>query len=108
MNKEIDPHKYLCYLAETDEQYAQARTSVKAAEHRLKAIKAKEFLIHKGAQAEREQVALASHGYQLVLDELNDVTLIAETMAAKRKTAELCIDVWRSLNSARKQAGGNL
>lgn len=104
--RRIDPHKYLTYLAETDEAYAQARAAVKAAEYTLKVVKAKEYLAHTGTQAEREQVAYASEDYQKVLEDLRDVTREAETMAAKRKTAELAIEVFRSLNA--NQRRGNI
>ena len=104
--RQIDPHKYLTYLAETDEAYAQARAAVKAAEYTLKVVKAKEYLAHTGTQAEREQVAYASDEYQAVLNNLADVTKEAETMGAKRKTAELAIEVFRSLNA--NQRRGNV
>lgn len=97
--RQIDPHKYLTYLAETDEAYAQARASVKAAEYTLKVVKAKQYLAHTGTQAEREQVAYASDEYQTVLNGLADVTKEAETMGAKRKTAELAINVFQTLSA---------
>lgn len=104
--RQIDPHKYLTYLAETDAAFAQAKASVKASEHTLKVVKAKSFLSSEGPQGQREQQAYASEEYQSVLNDLKDVTLEAETMGAKRKTAELAIEVFRSLNA--NQRRGNV
>ncbi len=106
--RDLDVHKSLHYLATTDEQYANAKAAVKATEHILKVIKAKAVLEAEGAVTLREQTAYASDAYQAKLAELKDFILESETLGAKRRTAELAIEVWRSLNSNRRQAGGNM
>jgi len=93
----------LNYLGETDESYAQAKARVKALEHTRKIIKAGIYLDAEGTNGEREQKAYADTAYKEWVSEYEDAILDEQTLGAKRKRAELTIEVWRSLNSARSK-----
>lgn len=94
----------LDYLASTDEAYAVARAGVEMERHRLKVAKAVAMLESgEKSTASQETHALVSDDYAAALSRLEDVTLDYETMAAKRKRAELTVEVWRSVNANRRQ-----
>jgi len=90
------------YLAKTDEEVAQAKTRVMAAEHAAKTAKAICFLEAKGTVAEREAQSLVAHKYIECLNEFEFATLDYETLKAKRKRAELAIEMFRTLEASRR------
>ena len=96
----------LQYLASTDAEYGRLVGHVRGLEHRLKVVKATVFLDAAGTVAEREAQAYASEEYGAGLTEFEDASIELETIRARRKRAELTIEVWRSLNSAAKR--GNI
>lgn len=102
---EADVAKALHYLALTDEQCAKETARVKAMEFEIKTIKAISFLKATGTMAEKEAQAYADTGYQAWIEDYENAVADRETTAAKRKRAELTIEVWRSLNANRRQAG---
>lgn len=117
MNKETEQRpqlneawvmKALDYLQSTDEQYGDLKGRVKALEYRMKVAKAMSFLETegKGTIAEREAMSLVSDEYRHKIDELENTAVELETISAKRKRAELTIEVWRSQNANRRQ--GNI
>lgn len=93
----------LKYLASTDEQVAQLKGHMKAAEHLLKVGKAMAFLKADGNNAEREAAALTSDEYAGLVEELENAVADYETIHNKRERAVLTIEVWRSENASRRQ-----
>lgn len=110
MNKidENQAHKAIHYLAETDEQAALAKANVSYLDEKKKSIKAIHFLEAEGANGVREQKAYASDDYKAYIEEYKDAVYAFETLKNKRLRAQLTIDLFRSLNANRRQAGGNL
>lgn len=100
---ENDISKALTYLAETDEPYAKAIGRIKGLEHQIKTIKAIGFLEAQGTVGERTAKSESSSQYIAFTRDYEEAVYEKETMAAKRKRAELTVDVWRSLNASRRQ-----
>jgi len=98
-----DVSHMLSSLAQTDEKYARLTAAVKALDHKRRVIRAIALLETSGTVAEREALATASKEYQAFIKEYENTIADREILAAKRKRAELTIDVWRSLNSARSK-----
>ena len=96
----------LQYLAETDEKFGQLKASVKYfAEYETKRVKALAFVEAEGKTIPlKEANSMLDERVSKVYLEKEEVETEMEIMAAKRKTAELRIDVWRSQN-ANKRAG---
>ena len=95
--------KALTYLAETDETCAKAKSLMKGLEYRLKTNKAIAFLDAEGAQGVRENIAYQDTRFTDTVGRYENAVADYETMANKRKTAELIVEVWRSVNSARSR-----
>jgi len=90
------------YLGKTDESYASAKARMIAGKERLKTVLAVGFLDATGSNVkERESEALCSKDYRIELDGYEEAILDFETMKNKRLRAELTVEIWRSLNSAR-------
>jgi hypothetical protein len=87
----------MTYLADTDEEYARSSAYVKMAPYYLKLIKATHFLAHTGTVAERESIAYASSAYEHFVEELDEMTVKAETMESKRESAQREVDIWRTI-----------
>jgi len=100
---EKDISNALVYLAETDEQYAREIARVKALEHEVKTVKALAFLDADGTMATKEAEAYASRNYIAWTEKYENAVADMHIRSAKRKRAELTIDVWRSLNANRRQ-----
>lgn len=94
------------YLSSTDVQYGQLMGAVKASEHQGKVAKSVAFLSATGTVAEKESKAYTSQEYMHWLESHQNIVADLEVIRAKRKRAELTIDVWRSLNASRRQ--GNI
>lgn len=95
------------YLSQTDEAFGQMKGVMKALEYRLKVCKAQEFLKSQASAANmKEQEAYASEAYQNLVKEYEGAVIDYETVAAKRETRILTVEVWRSQNANRRQ--GNI
>jgi hypothetical protein len=95
------------YLAETDDAFGQMKGRMKGLEYRLKVCKAQEFLKSSASSAGvKEQEAYASDAYQALVKEYEDAVIDYETVAARRETRVLTIEVWRSQNANKRQ--GNI
>lgn len=99
---ESDIAKALHYLALTDEQFAKETARVKAMEFYIKTIKAVAFLAADGTMAEKEATAYADKSYQAWIEDYENAVADRETTAAKRKRAELTIEVWRTCAANRR------
>jgi len=98
----------LDYLLSTDDEFGVLKGRMKALEHRLKVAKAEAFLDAegKGTDKQKESLAYTSEVYRQKVEEYENVCIEMETIAAKRKSRELTIEVWRSQNANKRQ--GNI
>ena len=94
---DVKVEEAMTYLSDTDEEYARSSAYVKMAPYYLKLIKATHFLSHSGTVAERESEAFSSVEYKKWLDRLDEMTVKAETMEAKRESAQREVDIWRTM-----------
>lgn len=94
----------LHYLAKTDEAYAKAVAHKEAAESRWKVERELAFLSADGTVAERQASAMTSQGAVRAMERYENAVVQLELLKAKRKRAELVIDVWRSLEASRRRA----
>lgn len=94
--------KAVRYLADTDESCAMAKARMLAGKEHIKTTLATCFLDAPGSSVkERESEAMASEAYRKVVDDYADAVADYETQKNKRLRAELTIEVWRSVNSAK-------
>ena len=95
--------KALKYLAETDEEYAYAKTHALKMERKAKSVFRVMFLAESGTVAEREAKADKSNEYQEASEAEFTAKTHLEHIKAKRDTEALVIDVWRSLNASQRR-----
>ena len=98
--------KALKYLSETDIRYAQQVGFVK----KLDAEKSRVIALAKLASEQKSDAAKgtdahASNEYKTWIEEYQNAIVDLETTKAHRKLAELTVEVWRSANANRRQAG---
>lgn len=86
----------LRFLANSAQEYAEAKGLRVMLEHRLKTVKAQVLLANEGTNVEREARAYASKEYQSATDALKDAVVSEEKLRALRVAAEAKIEVWRS------------
>lgn len=97
----------LQYLVNTDDEFARAKTLYDALHEQRKTVEAIEYnLLKNGSAADKKQLAVGSDAYMKHLIALHDAHIEYETLKAKRLTNQSIIEIWRSVNSARKQ--GNI
>ena len=96
----------LKYLAETDEPAAKARAVLESLVDQRKTVKACGFLEAEGTQEKRVSEAYTSSEYVSHINRIKEATYDYELMRNKRKTEELIVDVFRSLNANRR--AGNI
>jgi hypothetical protein len=98
-----DAEKELNFLAETDEEYAGLITAVKAHLFLIKKKYADAYIKAPGKNAKaRESVAEIDSGVLAAKKKYLDVHQEAEIMSAKRETARLRWEHWRSLEATRR------
>ena len=100
---EKDIGKALNYLAETDQPYAQHCAHVKALEYQVKTIKALVYLESTGTVEDKTALSESSEVYRAWVTDYEKAYCEMKTIDAKRKRADLTIEVWRSLNANRRQ-----
>jgi histidine ammonia-lyase len=89
----------LDYLVSTDEPYARACAALEAAEMAMKQAREIAFLEAEGTQGERASKANASGAVRLSAKAVETAVFEKELLKARRATALVLIDIWRSLNS---------
>ena len=100
---DVTPGEAIRYLAETDEQEAQARTQMEYFDHKIKEAKAEAYLKAVGSVDERKSTA----EIDATVIELKEYYMAEMTIQRKlyneRKTCELIIAMWqtKSANSRR-------
>ena len=95
--------KALRFLAETDEQAAEAKVSVSRREYVVDLYRRQMFLTETGNIEERKAKAETSSSVGNAMDQYLDTMLSWEKLKAKRATEELIVEVWRSLEASRRQ-----
>ena len=95
--------KALRYLAETDQEIAEARADVSRAEYILKRREATSYLSASGTQEERRSIARASDDYEQASETYTKALAAYEYLKAKRETERIVWETWRSLESSRRQ-----
>lgn len=91
------------FLAETDETYAEAKTSLLRTEILCKRVRAREFVAGEGSVEQRKALAEGQPAVGAADDDLIAATLEFEKLRARRQRAEILIDVWRSIEASRRR-----
>ena len=92
------------YLCESDEQYARAAAQLEAAELRVKQVREVAFLEATGTQAERAAKANQTPEALEANADLERKVYAKELLKARRSTAMVVIDVWRTLEASQRRA----
>jgi chromosome segregation ATPase len=95
--------KALRYLAETDEPVAEAKGEILRLENLIKRVQYRLFLSAQGSVEARKAEAGKSEETARLEEELVSATVRYEGLRAKRDTERSVIEVWRSLESSRRQ-----
>ena len=103
MITEEQAEKAVLYLRDSAKEYGQSRGYVAYCEGNLRRVKSMELLSSEGSLGEREAKAYASDSYLTALQELQNATAEYEILKSKREAASIACDVWRSMNSTKKQ-----
>lgn len=98
-----NPSEDLMRLANTDQEAAQLKRAVEAQAYILKKTKYLEFLNASGNNEVRKAISETSQPYDDKTTTYLDAVEASETLQNERKTCQLRIDVWRSLNANRRQ-----
>ena len=98
----------LGYLAETDRPFGELRARIDGLDYQIKVAEAQAYLdnVGQGTQEHIKALARTSDSYKNLVKEYVDTKLEYEVIAARRKTAELIIETWRSINA--NQRRGNI
>lgn len=95
--------KAMTYLAETDEPAAKAKALVEGLKIQEKTIIALAFLKSEGTNQEREMQARVDNEHILWRAKYAEAVADYELYRNKRKTEELVVEVWRSINANRRR-----
>lgn len=98
----------LGYLAKTDESCAKAKALMEGKKKQEKTVIAVGFLNSTGTGQEKKAKSESSDEFHVWRGEYEAAVLDYNILLNRRTTATLLIEVWRSLNSNRRMAGGNL
>jgi len=90
-------------LASTDEKVAELKTNVKRAEYLLKRKEAHAFVSSQGTVKDREAASRLDADVVAAYDAHTDAMEEYERLEAKRKTWELVIDTWRTVEASRRR-----
>lgn len=94
--------KALTYLTETDEPLAEARMVMERCEFRARATKDALIKHGEGGLGERTAAAGFDPEYAAAMDAYFAALMEHDKIRNKRQTEAIVVEVWRSLNSARK------
>ena len=100
---DYDPGDDLRKLAETDYEAAKLKRGVEAADYVAKKYWNIEFLAATGNVEERKAQAGISQAHDISKLKYFDALEASEKIQNERRTLQLRIDVWRSLNANRRQ-----
>lgn len=91
------------FLADTDQDYAAAKTQLLRSEILCKRVRARVYVSAEGAVEQRKALAEANSEVLAADEFLCDATLAFEALKARRSRAEIVIDVWRTLEASRRK-----
>lgn len=103
MVDENDIEKAVDYLRSSAEASGKARGRMAYCDGQLRRIKSLVMLEKDGSIGMREAEAYASKDYADALEHLENATADYETIRAKREAAQYAIEVWRSMNRAKRE-----
>ena len=92
------------FLADTDDEYAEAKANVERSEILRKRARARCFLLADGSVEQRKATTETAADVANADDSYVSAVEVFEKLRAKRERAELVIDVWRSLEASRRKA----
>lgn len=96
--------KALDFLAESDYEYARLKALHNGLLQQRPTIKAMAFMkSREGPIAQREHMAAIDFQYQKHLEKIELAEVEMLTLQNQRRTNEITIDCWRSLNAARNK-----
>lgn len=98
----------LAYLADTDKPYGQWRARINALEYQIKVAEAQGYRDNadSGTQEYIKSMARTSEAYKNLVNDYAEAELEYEVIGARRKTAELIIEVFRTISA--NQRRGNI
>ena len=94
----------MCYLAETDQAYADYVAAKLRCEILAKRVRARVFVEQEGSAELRKAKAECHTDVEDADKFLVEAILYLEGLKAKRSRAEIVIDVWRSLNASQRKS----
>lgn len=97
--------KALNFLANSDLEYAEAKTDVERQVYLAKHARALVYPQTDGTVDERKAAVERSAEVTQIEDRRLDAILKFETLKARRETAALLIDTWRSVEASRRLGG---
>lgn len=92
----------LDYLQHTDEKAAELKADVERQEYMFKRCKALAFKLSEGTVADRNAYAESAPETVVAAEKWFTAIKDSETVRAKRQTAALIVEVWRSMNANRR------
>jgi hypothetical protein len=94
----------MAFLAETDQSFAEAKTSLLRCEILGKRVRARAFMAEGLGSVEARKANAEAHPDVIGADDaLIAATLDFESLKARRSRAEIVIDVWRSVEASRRK-----
>ena len=98
--------KALSYLGRTDDEHGRLKAHHQALDKVRKSVRAQCFLEAEGSIADRNSKAESDPRYKKAVEEWENAMADFYTIDAKRATATLAIEIYRSVNSSLKR--GNI
>jgi len=92
----------LTYLAESDSPAAEAKVEVERMKYKQDSVEKAIYLRETGNIEERKAKARGSQAYHDATEDYFDALLHYENYRNKRKTEEIVVETWRSLNANRR------
>ena len=93
------------YLAETDEQVAQLVVAEKAQLHVAEETEKTAYLRAEGTVKERDCIAGLDPTYKEKYEKYLEVQFERRVLENRRKSAALCLDLWRTKEASRRVGG---
>lgn len=94
----------MTFLGETDQPFAEAKTSLMRCEILCKRVRARIYVTGMGSVEQRKAEAEGHKDTIEADDAYIAATLAFEGLKARRSRAEILIDVWRSVEASRRRA----
>lgn len=102
----MDIDKLVTYLAATDESYSKLQAEISYGEDMLKSIKGIYISRSELSVSKATEEFYASASFLNHINKFNAINLELFELKNKRKTAEMKIEVWRTLEASRRK--GNI